>query len=99
VAQGVGPEFKPQHQKKKKKKKIVSLLLFSRLEFELRVSHLQSRHSTVWATPLVHFALVVLKMGVSQTICLAWASKHNPPTLALARIKGTSHQSLAAVLF
>jgi hypothetical protein len=26
---------------------------FCGLEFELRASHLQSRHSTTWATPLV----------------------------------------------
>jgi hypothetical protein len=31
--------------------------------FELRASHLQSRHSTTWATLPVHFALVILEMG------------------------------------
>jgi hypothetical protein len=33
------------------------------LEFELRASHLQSRHSTTLATPLVHLTMVILKMG------------------------------------
>jgi hypothetical protein len=38
--------------------------------FELRVSHLQSRQALYhWATCPVHFALVVLDMGVSWTIC------------------------------
>jgi hypothetical protein len=43
------------------------------LEFELRASHLQSRHFTTWAwaTPPVHFVLVILKMGVSWTTCLS----------------------------
>jgi hypothetical protein len=30
--------------------------------FELRASHLQSRHSTSWASTLVHFALVTLEV-------------------------------------
>jgi hypothetical protein len=32
------------------------------LEFELRASHLQIRHSTTLANPPVHFALVILEM-------------------------------------
>jgi hypothetical protein len=32
--------------------------------FELGASHLQSRHSTTWATSPVHFAEVILEMGV-----------------------------------
>jgi hypothetical protein len=42
------------------------------LEFELKSLHLQSRCSTAWATTPVHFALVILEKGVSQTICLGW---------------------------
>jgi hypothetical protein len=60
--------------------------------FELRALSLQSR-STIWATPPVHFALVILEMGVLQTICLDW-----PWTVILlisasqvARITGVSH--------
>jgi hypothetical protein len=32
------------------------------LEFEFRASHLQSRHSTAWDTPPVHFPLVILEI-------------------------------------
>jgi hypothetical protein len=31
--------------------------------------HLQSRHCTAWATPPVHFTMVILEMGVLRTIC------------------------------
>jgi hypothetical protein len=41
------------------------------LEFTLRASHLQSRHSTVWATPLVHFSLVILEMGSQELFAYA----------------------------
>jgi hypothetical protein len=34
------------------------------LRFELRTSPLQSRHSIAWATPPVHFALVVWRWGL-----------------------------------
>jgi hypothetical protein len=43
-----------------------------RLRFELRASHLQTKHSTTWDTPPVHLGLIILEMGVSQTICEAW---------------------------
>jgi hypothetical protein len=33
------------------------------LEFELRASPLQSRHSTAWTMDLVHFSLVILGRG------------------------------------
>jgi hypothetical protein len=33
------------------------------VEFELRASHLQSKHSTSWVTPPVYFGLVILEMG------------------------------------
>jgi hypothetical protein len=42
------------------------------LGFECRVSFLQSRRCTSWATHPVHFALVILEMGVSQTIFSGW---------------------------
>jgi hypothetical protein len=35
----------------------VLVLVLSGTGFELRASHLESRCSTAWATPLVHFAL------------------------------------------
>jgi hypothetical protein len=41
---------------------------FVELEFELRPSCLQHRCSTAWATPSVHFALVISE----QIICLGW---------------------------
>jgi hypothetical protein len=40
-------------------------LFFVGLEFELRALNLQSRHSNISAMPLVHFALVILEIGVS----------------------------------
>jgi hypothetical protein len=41
------------------------------LGFELRALCLESRHFTALATQPVHFALVILEMGVSRTICQA----------------------------
>jgi hypothetical protein len=38
-------------------------LFFVGLTFEFRVLSLQSRHSISWATPSVHFTLVILEMG------------------------------------
>jgi hypothetical protein len=71
--------------------------LFFWWAFELRASHLQSSHSTAWATPPAHFTLDILEMGVSQTICPGW-----PQTMILlisafqeARMTGVSHQHLA----
>jgi hypothetical protein len=40
------------------------------LGYELTPLHLQSMHFTALATPPVHFVLVILKMGVSQTVSL-----------------------------
>jgi hypothetical protein len=43
------------------------------LVFKLRALHLQSRHSAAWAIlTVLHFALDILEMGVSWTICLGW---------------------------
>jgi hypothetical protein len=63
------------------------------LGLELSALHLQTRHSTTWATPL-YFALVILEWGgVSRTICLGW-----PPTMILPiRITGMSHWYLTKV--
>jgi hypothetical protein len=41
---------------------------FGGVGFELRALCLQSRHSTVWATPSVHFGVVILEMGGSHEI-------------------------------
>jgi hypothetical protein len=63
------------------------------LRFEPRALHLQSRHSTTWATPLLHFSLITFGKGVSWTICLGW-----PQTIIIlisafqvARTIGESH--------
>jgi hypothetical protein len=53
-----------------------------RLEFELRTSHLQSRHSTTWGTLPVHFTVVILEMGswepFAQTGLESWSSRSQP---------------------
>jgi hypothetical protein len=51
----------------------VSLFFFLvGLGVEFRASHLQSRHCTTWATlPPLHFALVILEMGILELF--AWA--------------------------
>jgi hypothetical protein len=56
----------------------------------------ESRHSTALATPPVHFPLVILEMGVSQTSCLDWPQTEILPISASqeARITGMSHQCL-----
>jgi hypothetical protein len=49
------------------------LLFYVGLGFELRVSHLQCRCSTAWATPPVYFALVILEIGSCElTIGQTW---------------------------
>jgi hypothetical protein len=68
------------------------------LGFELRISRLQSRLSTTWATLLqVYFALVILEMGILWTICPGWPQIVIFPISAsqVARITGISHQQLA----
>jgi hypothetical protein len=75
-------------------RRMLLLLLFFKvgLGFELRA--LQSRCSTAWTTPSVHFPLVNLKTDVSQTLCSGW-----PQTAILlisasqvARIIDVSHR-------
>jgi hypothetical protein len=62
------------------------------LYFVLRASYLQSRSSTAWTTPPVHFARVTLEMGVS--ICPGWHQTAILPILAsrVAKIPGVSRQ-------
>jgi hypothetical protein len=69
------------------------------LGFELRASHLQSRHTISWATPPVHFALIILEMGVSWTICPGWPRTEILPisTYQVTRITGVSHWWLACM--
>jgi hypothetical protein len=66
---------------------------FCRSGFELGALHLQSKHSTAWATPLVHSALNEQKMGVSWTMCQDWPPTMILPILAsqVARITGVSN--------
>jgi hypothetical protein len=67
------------------------------LEFELRALYLQSRCSNTRAILPVHFAVVILEMGVSgtifsgcwQTVILLISASQ------VARIIGVSHWSLA----
>jgi hypothetical protein len=40
------------------------------LGFELKASHLQSMCPDASATSPVHFALIIVEMGILQTICL-----------------------------
>jgi hypothetical protein len=52
--------------------------------WELRTLQLQSRHSTIWATPLVHFALLFLRWGGGFANNLPrLASNLYPPDLSL----------------
>jgi hypothetical protein len=43
------------------------------LEFELRTSHLQSRHTLAWARamPQIHFALDILETGVLVSLTIS----------------------------
>jgi hypothetical protein len=72
---------------------ISSFFFFVGLEFELKASYSQNRHSTTQVIPLVHFALVILEMGYHELFA------HWPRTAILpnsasqgARITGVSHQ-------
>jgi hypothetical protein len=69
------------------------LFILVGLGFELRALSLQSRHSTAWATPLVHFALLILEMRGLVNYFPRLASTLHPPDLSLsARITGVSHR-------
>jgi hypothetical protein len=71
VEQVQGPEFQPQYHKQ-------NLISFSfsflvGLEFELRVSHVQSRCSATLATPPVQFTLLIFFGDrVSRTVSPGW---------------------------
>jgi hypothetical protein len=67
------------------------------LGFELRALHLQSRSSTAWATPLVHFALVILEIGILVNNLPELAPTLTLPISAsqVAGITGLSHWHLA----
>jgi hypothetical protein len=66
-------------------------LFFFGMGFELRALCLQTGRSTAWATPPVHFA-VILEMRVSWTISLSWPRTEIFPISAfqLARMTGVS---------
>jgi hypothetical protein len=78
----------------------VGFFVLMGLGFELRASCLQSRYSTTWATTPVHFALVILEMGVSQTISLGWSQTMILLISAsqVATITGVSHWHPASCL-
>jgi hypothetical protein len=62
-------------------------------EFKLRASCLQSRCSTILATPATHFALVILEVGFVNYLP-GLASNLHPPNLSaskVARITDISH--------
>jgi hypothetical protein len=74
---------------------------FVGLGFEFRDSCLQSRCSTSWITPPVHFALVTFwKWGLTNYLP-GLALNSNPPNLSLsvARFTDVSRQHLASLFF
>jgi hypothetical protein len=52
------------------------------LGFELRASHLQSRHSTALVIPPVHFAQIILRWGLVNYLA-GMVSNCNSPKLSL----------------
>jgi hypothetical protein len=75
---------------------IEAFFFLVRLGFERRALYLQSRHFMAWATTPVHFALVILHMGISWTICLGYPGSTVFWTSAsqVARITDMSHWHL-----
>jgi hypothetical protein len=69
------------------------------LEFELRVSHLESRCSTAWTTPLVHFLLWLFWQWGLVNYLFGLSLKLNPPDLSLPSITSVSHRCLSAQCF
>jgi hypothetical protein len=53
----------------------------------------QALYSVTWTIPPGHFALIILKMEVSQTVCLGWLLTVILPIWAsqVDRITGMSH--------
>jgi hypothetical protein len=80
MAQGVGPEFKPQFQKTKKKSDLSFLFFLVGVGFEFRALHLHSRHSS----PLRHtsspLSSAYLEMGYRELFLMAGLI---PPYLSL----------------
>jgi hypothetical protein len=66
--------------------KIHSLSPFVGLRFELRTSGLQRRPSSTWATPPVHFALVILEMGSRELF--AHAGLEPPSLISASQVAG-----------
>jgi hypothetical protein len=69
--------------------------------FELRALGMQNMYSNAWATTPVHFDLVILEIGVSQTIYLGWPWTVILPISAsqVARTAGMSHGHPAERIF
>jgi hypothetical protein len=63
------------------------------LGFKLKASCVQSTPCTIWITSPVHFALVILEMGVSWTVYHGWPRTTHLPISAsqVARIIGVSN--------
>jgi hypothetical protein len=61
-----------------------NLFFFMEPEFELRTLCLQSRHSTAWATPPVHFGMVILEIGPRKLLACTGLqfrpSRSQPPS-------------------
>jgi hypothetical protein len=80
---------------------IISVIIFFLVDlgFELRALHLQSRHSTTWATPggVTPFCCGYFEDGISWTICLGWPWTLILPISAsqVARITGMGPWHLA----
>jgi hypothetical protein len=78
----------------------VFFFFFVGLGFEFRALCSQSRHSTAYATPPVHFALVILMMGVSWTTFLGLEFVILLISVSqVSRITGASHWHLDSVEF
>jgi hypothetical protein len=63
------------------------------LGFELRVLCLQSRHTTTWTTPPVHFCSGYFGDGVSAIICPDWLGN------LILLISASQHWALSRLLF
>jgi hypothetical protein len=62
-------------------------------------SHLQTRHSTAWATSPAHLAPVILEMGVFRTICSGWLEPRSswslpPEQLGIQAWATNAHSSI-----
>jgi hypothetical protein len=69
-----------------------NFFFFLSLRVDLRTLSLQSRLSTTWATPQVHFALVILEMGVSNYLPGLALNLSRPVSASqVARVTGVSH--------